>query len=105
MIVDFAVPAYHRVELKEYEKMDQNLDLAWVLETQWDVWVTIIPIVIFILGTVSKGLVKRLEDCEITARVETVQTTALLRSVRILRRRLEKREDLLSRKLQSNTIS
>ncbi len=40
--------------------------------------VTIIPIVISALGTVTKGLVQGLEDLEITDREETVQTTALL---------------------------
>ena len=44
---------------------------------------TVIKIVIGALGTVTKGLVKRLEDLEI--RVETVKTTALERSTRILR--------------------
>ena len=48
--------------------------------------VTVIPIVI---GTVTKGLVQRLEDLEIRGRVETIKTTALLRSARILRRVLE----------------
>ena len=33
--------------------------------------VTIIPIVIGALGTVTKGLIKGLEDFEITGRVET----------------------------------
>ena len=51
--------------------------------------VRIIPIVIGILGTVTRGLVQGLEDLEITGQVETVQTTALLRSVRILRKILE----------------
>ena len=51
--------------------------------------VAIIPTVIGALGTVSKGLVQELEDLEITRRVETVQTIALLRSARILRRALE----------------
>ena len=51
--------------------------------------VTIIPIVISALGTVKKGLVQRLEDLEITRRMETVQTIASLRSARIPRRVLE----------------
>ena len=38
------------------------------------------------LGTVTKGLVQELKDLEIRGRVETIKTTALLRSVRILRR-------------------
>ena len=36
------------------------------------------PIVIGALGTVTKGLVQGLKDLEITGRVETIQTTALL---------------------------
>ena len=67
--------------------------------------VTIIPIVIGALGTVTKGLLKRLEDLEITERVETIQTTALLRSARILSRGVETWGELLSLKLRWKTIS
>ena len=48
--------------------------------------VTVIPIVIVPVGTVTKGLIKGLDDLEIRERVETIQNTALLRSARILRR-------------------
>ena len=51
--------------------------------------VTIVPIVIGVLGTVTKGLLKGLVDLEVGGRVETIQTTALLRTARILRRVLE----------------
>ena len=51
--------------------------------------VTIIPIVIGAFGTVTKGLPNGLEDLEVGRRVETIQTTALLRTARILRRVLE----------------
>ena len=61
--------------------------------------VTIIKIVISTLDTVTQGLVKKL-DLEITERIETIQTPALLWSARILRRVLEICEDLLSLKLQ-----
>ena len=44
------------------------------------------PIVIGALGTISNGLIKGLEDLEIRGQVETIQTTALLRSTKILRR-------------------
>ena len=52
------------------------------------------------LATISKGLVKGLEGLEIRGQVETIQTTALLRLARILRRVQETRGDLLSLKLQ-----
>ena len=51
--------------------------------------VTIIPIVIGAFGTVTKGLLKGLGDLEVSGRVETIQTTTLLRTARILRRVLE----------------
>ena len=44
------------------------------------------PIVIGALGTITKGLVLELEELEIRRQVETIQTTALLRLARILRR-------------------
>ena len=53
--------------------------------------VTIIPIVIGAFGKVTKGLLKELEDLEVGGRVETIQTTTLLRTARILRRVLETR--------------
>ena len=51
--------------------------------------VTIIPIVIGAFGTVTTGLLKGLEVLKIGGRVETIQTTALLKTARILRRVLE----------------
>ena len=51
--------------------------------------VTIIPIVIGEFGTITKELLKGPEDFEVSGQVETVQTTTLLRTVRIQRRVLE----------------
>ena len=51
--------------------------------------VTIVSIVIGAFGTVTKGLLKGLEDLEVGGRVETTQTTTLLKTARILRRVLE----------------
>ena len=103
-IVDFAIPADHRIKLKEYEKRDKYLDLARELKKLWNMQVTIIPIVIGAFGIVTKGLLKGLEDLEVGSRVETIQTTALLRTARILRRVLETWGDLLSLRLQWKNI-
>ena len=88
-IVDFTVPADHRIKLKEREKKDKYLNLANKLKNLWNMEMTLIPIVIGALGIVTKGLVQWLEDLEVKGRVETIQTTALLRSARILGRILE----------------
>ena len=53
-IVDFAVPADHRIKLKECEKRDKYLDLARELKKLWNMQVTSIPIVIGAFGTVTK---------------------------------------------------
>ena len=104
-IMDFAVLANHRVKLKEGEKRDKFLDIAREQKNygtwKWWWW----PIVIGALSTVTKGLVKGLEELEIKTRVETIQISALLRSARLLRRVLETLGDLQSLKLQWKAIS
>ena len=50
---------------------------------------TVIPVVIGTLDTVIKRLVQGLKDLEIRGRVDSNQTTALLRLFRILRRVLD----------------
>ena len=55
-IVDFAVPADHRINLKEGEKKDKYSDLTRELKKLWNMKVTIAPIAIGALGTVTKGL-------------------------------------------------
>ena len=74
---------------KECEKKDKYLDLARELKKLWNMKVTIGPIVIGALGTITKGLLKGLEDLEVGGRVQTIQTSALLRTARILRRVLQ----------------
>ena len=78
-IVDFPIPADHWVKLKESEKKDKYQDFAKELNKLWNMKTTFIPIIIGALGRVTKGLMKGLEDLEIKGRMETIQTTALLR--------------------------
>ena len=88
-IIDFAVPADHRIKLKGCEKKDKYIDLARELKKLWDKKVTIIQFVIGAFGTVTKGLLRGMEDLEVGGRGETIQPTTLLRTARILRRVLE----------------
>ena len=50
--MDFAVPADHKVKLKESEKRDKYLDFARELKKLWNMKDIVIPIVIGALGTV-----------------------------------------------------
>ena len=89
-IVDFAVPSVHRIKLKK--KAQRRISISTLLENffkMWNMKVTVIPIVIGVLFTVTVWLVQGLEDMTIRARVEIIQIKALLRSTRIQRRVLE----------------
>ena len=104
-IVDFAIPADHKVKLKGSEKRDKCLDLARELKKiLWNREVKVITIVIGNL-TVTKRTVHEMEGLKIGEQVETLQTTALLRLARILRRVLETRGDLLSLRLLRKILS
>ena len=68
-IVDFAFSADHRIKLKEFEKIDKYLDLARVLKKLWNMKVMIVSIMIGALGTITKGLLKGLEDLQVGGRL------------------------------------
>ena len=104
-IIDFAVPANHRIKLKECEKRDKYLDLVRELKKLWNMQGKIIPIVICAFGTVTKWLLKGLEKLEFGRRVETIQSTTILRTSRLLRRVLETWGDVLSLRLHWKTTS
>ena len=85
--------------MKETFPIEKYLELARVGKKKkkknlWNMRVTVIPVVDGVLETVYKGYEKKRE------RIETIQTTALLNSAKILRRALETKEDLLSLGLQ-----
>ena len=63
-IVNFVVPADHRIKLKECEKK-KYLELGRELKKLWNMQVTIIPIVIGAFGTVTKIFLKGLEELEL----------------------------------------
>ena len=60
---------------KSNERRNKFLDLARELKKLCNMKVTVVPIVIGALGTICKGLLRRLEDLKIEGRVETIQTT------------------------------
>ena len=81
------------------------LGLCQRAEKLLDIKVTAILIVSGTLRTVPKGLEKRLEELEIKGTTEAIQTTALLKSTRILRRVMETWRELLLLRLQWKTTS
>ena len=60
--VDFTVPADYRVKLIESKKKDKYMDLAREPKKLWNIKVTVIPILVGALGTVTKGSVNSLDE-------------------------------------------
>ena len=67
--------AGHRINLKESEKKDKYLDLARELKNLWNMKVMIVPIVIGALGTITKRLLKGLEDLEVAKNGQNPETS------------------------------
>ena len=72
-IVDFAVTADNRIKMKECEKRDKYIDLARELKKLWNMKVRIIPIVIGAFGTVTKRLLKGLEDLDVGTFIQQLE--------------------------------
>ena len=90
-ILDFAVLADHRLNRKNVKRRISTSTLLgnWKKNKQWNMKMTIIPILIGVFDTVTNGLLEGLEDLNIGGRVETMEMTALLRTAIILRRFME----------------
>ena len=69
-MIYFAFRTDHRIKLNECEERNQFLELARELTPPWNINISVILILIRALGTLTKGLVKQLEDLEIRGRVE-----------------------------------
>ena len=82
--MNFAHSTDHTVKIKENEKRAKYLELTRELKQLWIIKVTVIPIVTGELGTIPKSLARGLEQLEIGGRMETIQTTVLLKLARIL---------------------
>ena len=89
--------------IKKIEKKDKYLDIPRELLKNWNI-VSGIRIVVGALGTLPKCLKRGMEDIEITEKVETTQTTAVLRLVRISEKVLKTWRDLQAPKQQWEAI-
>ena len=88
-IVNFAVPADHRVEFFLSEKENKYLELTSEMKKKVEHESDFYTNYNWCSWNSNKGLIKGLEELEIKRRMETIQTTSFLTSARILRRVLE----------------
>ena len=86
--------------MKRGEKLYKYLDISKGLEQRlWNIKMAVMPVIIGALVTIEKNM----ENWQ--GELETVQTTALLKSTRIFRRILVTSKDLLLLRLQWKIIS
>ena len=94
-LLTFMCLADHRIKLNENKKKNKYLNLTrnWkkTVEHESDLFIN--------YGTITKRLLKGLEDLEFGGPVENIQTTTLFRTAKIRRRVLEIWGDLLWLKL------
>ena len=60
--MDFTITVDHRVKIKKMEKEDKYLKLTIELKKLKNMRMTVIPIVIYTLGTVPKSLERGVEE-------------------------------------------
>ena len=86
-IIDIAVPVDVNVEEKEIKKVEKYQELKREIKKPWNLKkVEVVPVVIRVLGCMTKGLEKWIEKVEINCNLGMLQKTALLGTARILRK-------------------
>ena len=87
-IIDIAVSGDHNVKQKELEKKTKYVDLRFEIARLWNKEVSVIPVVVGALGTLTANLKKNLKELGIPNVIPCLQKSALLGTASILRRTL-----------------
>ena len=77
-IVDFAVPADHRIEVSSQRKIESYQNLKCEVQKLWNLKTSIVPVVIGALGTILKFLGKHLSELNMEVNISQMQTTVVL---------------------------
>ena len=86
VIIDTAVPADQNIEMKESEKMEKYQELATEITKMWDIKTKTVPIVVAALGAKSIQFNHLLGVWKLHTSIETIQKSAVLGAVHILRK-------------------
>ena len=85
-IIEFSVPWYKNVQLKEEEKVSKYIPLAKEIRKVHRVSTKIVPIVLGSLGTVTTRLKNSLKELEMEKILGSLQTSVLIGTHNILRK-------------------
>ena len=89
-LLDIAIPGDSRLELKEYETVDNDNELKSEGEKTWSLtYVSIVPIIASHFGITSKNLKDCLGKLELKSSTELLQKAVLLGTAKIVRKVIE----------------
>ena len=92
VVADFSVPWDKNVLIKEQKKITKYVPLAKDLTKVQKMSTKIVPVVIGGLGLVSPNLLKHLKELDIPDIIDSLQTTAIVGTYKILRKILNRKE-------------
>jgi len=82
MSIDGAIPGYRNVIKREADKVLQYKNLIIEIQHVWNVKATVIPVTIWVTGTISKSLRQYLSNIQRKHEIKDPQTTAILGTAR-----------------------
>ena len=89
-IIDISVPADHRIQEKENEKVNKYQDLRIEIERLWEMKTTTVPVVIGSLGAIPAQLKEQLKRLGIKCcNIANIQKSVLLGTAHIIRKVLQ----------------
>jgi hypothetical protein len=88
-LIDVAIPADRNVVQKEAEKELKYKILCIEIQQMWKLKCTIIPVIIVATGIVTRSLRKILEDVPGKHSIDSLQKTAVLGTLHIIRKVLQ----------------
>ena len=90
IIIDIACPFDTRIVEKDNENVEKYQDLKYEIKKIWRCKkVTIVPIVIGALGTLSKDVCSWMDKIEMREKTDLLQKACLLGTAKIIRRTLD----------------
>jgi hypothetical protein len=86
MLIDVAISGYRNVIKKEAKKILKYKDLTIEIQCMWNVKTRVIPVIIGVIGTISKAFRKYVSNIPGNHKVKELQKTAILGTAHILQK-------------------
>ena len=85
LMIDMTIPSERNVSIKQMEKLSKYKDLEMEVTKMWKMKTSTIPVAVGVLGLITKGMGKYINQILGSINVDMVQKIVLLGSAHILR--------------------